>query len=233
MRIEILYPEVCNLFGDMGNIRYLKMCMRDAEFIETPLNEKPRFLTDDIDMVYMAPTTEKYQEKIISLLSPFADVIKQKIDDNIVFFFTGNSWEIFGKYIEKQNGEKIEALGLFDYYVKQDMFNRHNSECIGKFGDITVMGFKSQFTMCYPNNNDFYMFELEKGDGYHTDSKFEGIHVNNFIGTYLLGPIFIMNPEFTKFFINDILSYNLTELPFENEVNLAFNHRLSDFNKNI
>ena len=24
MKIEILYPELCNLNGDMGNIRYLK-----------------------------------------------------------------------------------------------------------------------------------------------------------------------------------------------------------------
>ena len=24
MKIEILFPEICNLFGDMGNIKYLK-----------------------------------------------------------------------------------------------------------------------------------------------------------------------------------------------------------------
>ena len=27
MRIEILFPEVCNLFGDMSNMRYLKKCL--------------------------------------------------------------------------------------------------------------------------------------------------------------------------------------------------------------
>ena len=24
MKIEILFPEICNLFGDMGNMKYLK-----------------------------------------------------------------------------------------------------------------------------------------------------------------------------------------------------------------
>ena len=32
--IEELFPEVCNLFGDMGYMRYLKLCLPDAEFIE-------------------------------------------------------------------------------------------------------------------------------------------------------------------------------------------------------
>ena len=27
MKIEMLYPEVCNLFGDISNIKYLKKCL--------------------------------------------------------------------------------------------------------------------------------------------------------------------------------------------------------------
>lgn len=34
MKIEILFPEYCNLFGDLGNMMYLKACMPEAEFIE-------------------------------------------------------------------------------------------------------------------------------------------------------------------------------------------------------
>ena len=25
MKIEVLYPEICNLYGDLGNIRYLQI----------------------------------------------------------------------------------------------------------------------------------------------------------------------------------------------------------------
>ena len=38
MKIEILFPEFCNLFGDMSNMRYLKKCLPCAEFIETPFD---------------------------------------------------------------------------------------------------------------------------------------------------------------------------------------------------
>ena len=33
MKIEVLYYEVCCLYGDMSNIRYLKKCLPDAEYI--------------------------------------------------------------------------------------------------------------------------------------------------------------------------------------------------------
>ena len=33
MKIEILYPELCTLYGDKGNMQYLKLCLPDAEFV--------------------------------------------------------------------------------------------------------------------------------------------------------------------------------------------------------
>ena len=52
MKIEMLYPEVCNLFGDISNIKYLKKCLPDAEIIKTEINSEPAFVTQDIDMIY-------------------------------------------------------------------------------------------------------------------------------------------------------------------------------------
>ena len=54
MKIEILYPEFCNLNGDMGNMKYLEKCIPEAEIIETSINEKPKFIDqDDISLVYI------------------------------------------------------------------------------------------------------------------------------------------------------------------------------------
>ena len=41
MKIEILYSELCCLYGDKGNTLFLKQCLPEAEFIETTLNAKP------------------------------------------------------------------------------------------------------------------------------------------------------------------------------------------------
>ena len=198
IKIEILFPEFCNLFGDMYNMKYLKMCMPDAEFIETALDEVPTFVNEDVNLIYLGPMTENTQEKVINRLLPYKQRIEELIDKNVVFLFTGNAVEVLGKYIENEDGTKIDGLGIFEVYSKRDMMHRHNSYLIGKYEDIEVIGFKSQFTMMYGDNTNSYFVEVEKGIGINKESKFEGIKKNNFIGTYIIGPILILNPLFTK-----------------------------------
>ena len=198
MKIEILFPEFCNLFGDMYNMKYLKMCIPDAEFIETALEEEPAFVKEDVNFIHLGPMTENTQEKVIAKLLPYKERIIELIDKNVVFLFTGNAVEVLGKYIENEDGSKIDGLGIFDVYAKRDMFHRHNSYLIGKYEDIEVIGFKSQFTMMYGDNTKTPFIEVEKGIGINKDSKIEGIKKNNFIGTYLIGPLLILNPLFTK-----------------------------------
>lgn len=198
LKIEILFPEFCNLYGDSFNMKYLKMCLPDAEFVETELDQTPTFVNEDVNLIYLGPMTEKTQEKVIARLLPYKNRIEELIDKNVVFLFTGNAVEVLGKYIENEDGSTIEGLGIFDVYSKRDMMHRHNSRLVGKFEDIELVGFKSQFTMMYGDNTNSYFVQVEKGIGINKDSKLEGIRKNNFIGTYIIGPILILNPLFTK-----------------------------------
>ena len=200
MKIEILFPEFCNLYGDISNIKYLKKCLSNqkVKYIETSFDMEPSFVTQDINFIYLGPMTENRQEKVIKKLMPYKKRIEELIEKNTVVLFTGNALEILGKYIENEDGIKIEALGIFDVYAKRNMMHRHNSLFIGEYNNIKVVGFKSQFTMMYGNNTDNYFLKVEKGIGINKESKLEGINKNNFFGTYLTGPILILNPLFTK-----------------------------------
>ena len=81
MKIEVLYPEVCCLFGDKANMRYFKLCLPDAEFIETPIKDQPKFLTEDVDMVYIGSCSESNQERILSRLKDHKARIEELIDE--------------------------------------------------------------------------------------------------------------------------------------------------------
>ena len=35
MKVEILFPEVCNLYGDLQNVYYLRRCCPELEIVET------------------------------------------------------------------------------------------------------------------------------------------------------------------------------------------------------
>ena len=181
MKIEILFPEFCNLYGDISNIKYLKKCLSNqkVKYIETSFDMEPSFVTQDINFIYLGPMTENRQEKVIKKLMPYKKRIEELIEKNIVFLFTGNALEILGKYIENEDGIKIKALGIFDVYAKRNMMHRHNSLFIGEYNNIKIVGFKSQFTMMYGNNTDNYFLKVEKGIGINKESKLEGINKNN------------------------------------------------------
>lgn len=230
MKIEILFPEFCNLYGDMYNMKYLKMCVPDAEFIETALDDIPAFTKENVNMIYLGPMTENTQEKVINRLKPYKERIEELIEKNVVFLFTGNSVEVLGKYIENEDGSKIEGVGIFDVYSKRDMMHRHNSFLVGKYEDIEIIGFKSQFTMMYGDNKNSYFVEVEKGIGINKESKLEGIKKNNFIGTYIIGPILIQNPLFTKKILKNI-GANEEKLALENDVMSAYEVRLKELKK--
>ena len=53
MKIEILFPEFCNLYGDLANMDYLRRCLPQAEFVETSLQEEPLLAREKVDMVYL------------------------------------------------------------------------------------------------------------------------------------------------------------------------------------
>lgn len=182
----------------------------------------------DISLVYMGTSTEKSQEIIIEKLKPYTEQIKQKIDNNQLFLFLGNSLEILGKYIENEDGSKIEALGIFDIYAKRNMLNRHNSFFLGTYEDIEILGFRGQFTMLYGNNENNYFAKAEMGIGINEQTKLEGIHKNNFLATYIIGPILILNPYFTLKLLK-MMGVENPKLAFEKEVIEAYNIRLKKF----
>ena len=228
MKIEVLFPELGNLFGDNSNISYLKKCMPEAEIIETEINSEPVFVSQEVNLIYLGPLTERGQELVIEKLKPYKSKIEELIENNTAFLFTGNAIEVLSKYIENEDGSKVEGLGIFEVYAKRDMMNRLNSNIIGKYEDIEIVGFKSQFTKLYGNTENMYFIELETGMGNNENTKLEGIHKNNFIGTYIIGPILILNPLFARK-IMKMIGIDEPKLALEKEIMAAYEQRLKEF----
>lgn len=226
MKIEVLYPEIGNLFGDSANIKYLKLCLPEAEFIETHLNTEPQFASAQMDLIYMGPMTEISQEKAINRLMPFKEQLRENIEGGTHFLFTGNSFEILGNYIKTDNGE-IPALGLFDMYSERKMSSRHNSLFLGQTEDLYITAFNSRFSHTYPGPGIKGFAKKLRGIGLNESCPFEGIHHNNFIGTYLLGPLLVLNPRFTLNFLKS-LGADTTPAFYEESI-AAYNKRLSEF----
>lgn len=230
--IEYLYPEVSNLYGDPFNVKYLKECIKESGFeakvVEDELNKEPFFAKETPNLIYIGPMTEHAQELVIDRLKPYNERLKELIDNNVTFFVTGNACEIFGSSIVNEDGSIIEALKLYDTTAKRKMMSRYNSLFLGEFEGIKIVGNKSQFSHSYRNNDSYPFIKAVRGDGYAPGDEFEGIKDNNFMATYLLGPLLLLNPELTINILKRLGIQN-PKLKAEKEAFKAYEIRLKEF----
>ncbi len=235
MTIEILFPKLCNLYGDSENIEFLKKSLPQAEFIETEITDPvPYFADHDVEMLYIGSMNRAAQKRVAAVLKPYKDRIERLIDGGTVFLATGNAFEVFTQSIENvTTGEKFDGLGLFDLTTKIDLFDRFNGKILGKVDGIEIVGFKSQFSMVNGDNSKDAFFTAEKGIGINKDTKYEGVRRNNFIGTHILGPFLVLNPLFTEYLMG-LLGVDNPRCAFREEAVRAYEQRLAEFkNANI
>lgn len=203
MVIEVLFREVCGLYGDAQNATYLEKMLPDATFIYTKLVDEPYFAANKPDMILIGSMSENTQRRVIDKLMPLKGRIEELIDAGVIFLATGNAGEVFCKKIDYVT-ENIttEGLGIFDLTVKTNLFDRYNGKVIGEFEELTIVGFRSQFSMIYGDNTDNYFVKVNRGDGINRESKFEGMRKSNLICTQILGPILPINPLFCEYLLS-------------------------------
>ncbi len=228
MVVEILFSEVCNLFGDGQNVKYLQATLPDAEFIFTALTDEPYFASKDPDMIYIGSMSENTQRRVLEKLLPLKGRLEALIDKNIPILATGNATDIFAKRIEYVT-EKItvDALGIFDLDVKTDLFDRFNGKVLGQFEDICIVGFRSQFSFLYGDNTNCYFLKADRGIGINRESQLEGMRKNNLFCTQILGPILPLNPLFCEYFI--ALAGHRVNAAYKDAAMAAYEQRLQEF----
>ena len=211
MKVEILYPEIACLYGELFNMEYLRRSVPECGIASTSLGEKPRFLKDNsIDLVYMGNMTERSQLMVVNELTQYKSDIWNAIERGQRFLITGNALEIFGNRIEEKGemviseigGEGYDCLGIFDFHVERDMLDRKNSLFVGDYylsenDAIEIVGFRNQFGYGYYGDSaPAPLFYADKGMGFNPEEQREGLHYKNFMATYTMGPLLVLNPAF-------------------------------------
>ena len=231
MKIEIMYPELCCLYGDKGNTKFLQQCLPEAEFVYTQLNEKPHFLTEEIDLCCMYSMSEQSQELILNRLMPHKnDIIQAMTSGRTLFLLTGNALELLGKYIQREDGSKVEALGICDTYTVRQAPNRFNTLIQAEFESMQLLGYTSRFAHTHGVTEELAMAKVTIGTGCEKDSKLEGIRTGRVIATYLLGPLLVANPDFSKWLLKQ-LGVETPVLPFEEDLYKAYAVKANAFTR--
>lgn len=217
IRIAHLYYDLMNLYGDNGNIKALKYQLENQG-----IKVKISFVTigdqidfENYDLFYIGPGTENNKSLILKDLLKYKKEIKMALEQNKFFIVTGNALDLFGKYILNEKNKKIKTLNIFDYYTKKENF-RIVDEVVAKcdFSSNYVLGFQNQNSTMHEST--YPLFSIIKGCGAYPNAKYEGIIYNNFIGTYLIGPLLVRNPDILKLLTKKIISSKYNNFKFKN-----------------
>lgn len=219
--IAYLYYNLLNLYGENGNIKILKKTLENqginviVKFLD--ITDKLEF--DCYDLVYMGSGTTDSIELIIKYLKNYQKDIKKFIEKKKFFIVTGNSLDIFSKYI--LNGtKKIKGLNIFDYFIKIEDINLSDKSLFkSALIDEEIIGFQKRNSLLFKNNN--YLFDTIEGISENILDSKEGIHYKNFYGTYLIGPFLIRNPYFLIYILKKLILSKDQDFVFK-DFNLKF-----------
>ena len=205
MRIIHLFADLCNLYGDYGNVCALKRALENkGQNVEIEYQS----IDDAIDIsgadfVFIGSATERNQKVALEYLQGYKDNIKTALDNGTVILATGNSFEIFGQSVTDCDGVKHEGLSFFPYETiegKERIVT--DSLCDTSLCGGDIIGFVNKASLTTGATSP--LFDVKQGSGNGKDNSQEGVHYGNFYGTHLIGPVLIRNPQLCEYFA-DIL----------------------------
>ncbi len=207
-KIAHLYYDLMNLYGENGNVRYLKRKLEE-QGIETEvyfLSIEDKIDFEKYDFYYIGMGSTDNQELVLNHLIKYKDDIVTAINQNKFFLVTGNAVDLFGLSITKASGKKLKAVGAFTYEVIEEDFRivgpqYYKADLIKH----NILGFQNRNSILINANEA--MFSVIDGTGFKPKDNNEGVHYNNFYGTYLIGPLLVRNPYLCDYFVNEICTY--------------------------
>lgn len=223
-----LFYDLLNLYGENGNVLALENALIsqgiNVEIKNLSIDNQPWNL-DELDVVYIGAGTEQNQLLALDILMKYKEDINQMILNNKLFICTGNSIELFGKQINKDD-DIVQTLNLFDYTTKRTA-KRIVSECVFNYNELQdkILGFENHQGEITDITNP--LFTVIIGYGSEVGKKSEGFRKNNFYGTYLIGPLLVRNPKFLEKICKELILSKDTEFKFK-DFNLTFEQTAHD-----
>lgn len=218
LKILYLYPDMLDLYGDIGNIKILKYRLEkrginvivDNYSINDP---KPNFVNYDI--IFAGGGADNEQQILSEDLLKHKDDIKIAKEQGTFLLLICGAYQLFGKYYKGVEGNIIPGLEIFDYYTEANP--DRSKRCIGniiieaKLGNnkTRVIGFENHGGQTFDIKTPFG--KVLYGNGNKFGDEFEGYFEKNVVATYLHGPLLSKNPELADYIIKYCLERKYNE----------------------
>lgn len=193
-----LYPDLLNVYGDIGNILILKYRAEKRGITVNISNVSiaDDFLQENYDIVFFGGGQD-YEQSIVSddLMQNKKSALIEYIENSKVFLSICGGYQLLGKYYTTPAGEKLDGLGILNIYTESG-----NKRFIGNtvihnddFNE-TYVGFENHSGKTYIGDLK-PLGKILAGYGNNGDDGYEGCVYKNTFCTYFHGSLLSKNPE--------------------------------------
>ena len=199
LKILWMYHDLMDLYGDKGNIETLRYraSKRGIHVIVDTCTLQEERNIEDYDIFFLGGGADKEQTLIYKdLLARKESILKAK-ESGTAFLLICGGYQLFGQYYLDQDGQKINGLGIYDYYTES---SDRDHRCIGNIvveanirdKEVTVVGFENHGGQTKAVSNSFGKVLVGHGNTYK--GEYEGYMDAQTIATYMHGPLLPKNP---------------------------------------
>ncbi|MDH6366056.1 MULTISPECIES: glutamine amidotransferase [unclassified Breznakia] len=219
MKLNVLwmYHDVMDLYGDRGNIQVLKKrCMDrhiEIEIDTCGIGESKHI--GDYDLLFIGGGADREQGLLFDdLVSRKQDII-DAIDAKTFVLLICGGYQFFGQYYIDNSNNKIEGLGIFNYYTTSDS---SVGRCIGNIEIEAILDGKTVNIVGFENHGgqtrgvEHPLGKVVHGHGNEYQGGYEGFYNGQVLGTYMHGPLLPKNPEVADFIISKALAKRYGEV---------------------
>lgn len=194
-----LYPDLLNVYGDVGNVLILKYraSLRGIDINVVNCSIGDKLDIENTDIIFFGGGQD-FEQSIVSddLNTLKKQPLKEYVESNKVLLAICGGYQLLGKYYTAPNGEKIDGLGILNIYTEGGNTRFiGNTEIVNEDFNETYVGFENHSGRTYINDHK-PLGKCIHGYGNNGSDGYEGCIYKNTFGTYFHGSFLSKNPEF-------------------------------------
>jgi len=205
LRIAHLYPDLLNLYGDIGNMTTLKKrCeWRDISVQIDPIYGNEKISFTDYDLVFLGGGSDREQLLVRDKLIKMKKELTSYVNDGGVLAAVCGGYQLLGSYYKLEN-ETIEGLEILNIQTEVGKTRLISDVVIDNEQFGTIVGFENHGGRTYINDH-MPLGKVLYGNGNNGTDGYEGVIYKNVIATYLHGSLLPKNPKLADHIIKLML----------------------------
>ena len=205
LRIAHLYPDLLNLYGDIGNITTIrKRCeWRDIQTQVDSVYGNEKITFTDYDLVFLGGGSDREQLLVRDKLISMKKEISAYVENGGVLVAVCGGYQLLGSYYKLEK-ETIQGLEILDIQTEVGDTRLISNVVLENEQFGTIVGFENHGGRTNINNHT-PLGKVLYGNGNNGKDGYEGVVYKNVIATYLHGSLLPKNPILSDHIIKMML----------------------------